>query len=72
MSDLRASLYRWDELPREEVTPLIARRMITGERMMVAQLSLEEGAIVPSHSHENEQISYVVEGRMRFWLGADE
>ena len=72
MSDSRATHYRWDELPRDELTPLIARRMITGERMMVAQLYLEEGAIVPSHSHENEQITYVIEGRMRFWLGADE
>jgi quercetin dioxygenase-like cupin family protein len=72
MSDSRATHYRWDELPRDELTPRIARRMITGERMMVAQLYLEEGAIVPSHSHENEQITYVLEGRMRFWLGADE
>ena len=46
--------------------------MITGERMMLAQLYLEEGAIVPKHSHENEQLTYVLEGRMRFWFGDDE
>ena len=40
--------------------------------MMLAQLYLEPGAVVPTHSHENEQITYVLEGRMRFWLGEDE
>ena len=37
--------------------------------MMVAQIYLEEGAVVPTHSHENEQISSVIEGRLRFWFG---
>ncbi len=72
MTDARATLLRWDEVPRETLTPLIARRMVTGDRMMVAQLYLDEGAVVPTHSHENEQITYVLEGRMRFWLGEDE
>ena len=39
---------------------------------MLSQLYLEEGAIVPKHSHENEQLTYVLEGRMRFWFGDDE
>jgi quercetin dioxygenase-like cupin family protein len=72
LSEPLAKLSRWDEVPQEALTPLIARRMVTGERMMIAQLELEAGAIVPTHSHDNEQISYVLEGRMRFWLGADE
>ena len=72
MSDPRATLHRWQEVPREELGPLLARRVITGERMMLAQLYLEPGAVVPTHSHENEQITYVLEGRMRFWLGEDE
>ncbi|MGD1049841.1 MAG: cupin domain-containing protein [Solirubrobacteraceae bacterium] len=72
MSDARARLIRWDEVPREAMTPLLARRFIAGERMMLSQLYLEEGAIVPKHSHENEQLTYVLEGRMRFWFGDDE
>ncbi len=72
MSDARAKLLRWEEVPRETLTPLLARRVITGERMMVAQLYLEEGAVVPKHAHENEQLTYVLEGHMRFWLGEDE
>jgi quercetin dioxygenase-like cupin family protein len=72
MSDARAKLLRWEDVPKETLTPLLARRVITGERMMVAQLYLEEGAVVPKHAHENEQLTYVLEGRMRFWLGEDE
>ena len=48
------------------------RRLITGDRMMLAHVYLKEGCIVPKHSHENEQLTYVVEGGLRFWIGDDE
>ena len=66
-----ATLYRWDDLPREELSPRIGRRLITGDQMMIAHVYLAQGAIVPKHSHENEQLTYVLEGRMRFWFGED-
>jgi quercetin dioxygenase-like cupin family protein len=69
MSDAQARLLRWEDVPREALTPLLARRVITGERMMLAQIYLEQGAVVPKHSHDNEQLTYVLEGRLRFWLG---
>ena len=40
--------------------------------MMIAHIYLAKGAIVPKHAHVNEQITYVIEGRMRFALGEDE
>ena len=58
-----ATHYRWDDLPREELNPLIGRRFITGDQMMIAHVYLAKGAIVPKHSHENEQITYILEGR---------
>jgi quercetin dioxygenase-like cupin family protein len=64
--------YRWEELPREELNPLIGRKLITGDEMMIAQVYLAKGAIVPKHSHENEQLTYILEGCLRFWLGDDE
>jgi quercetin dioxygenase-like cupin family protein len=67
-----ARLYRWDDLPREELNPLIGRRFITGDRLMIAHVYLAKGAIVPTHSHENEQLTYILQGRMRFWFGDDE
>jgi quercetin dioxygenase-like cupin family protein len=66
-----ATHYSWDDLPREELSPLIGRRLITGDQMMIAQVFLAKGAIVPQHSHENEQLTYILEGTLRFWLGAD-
>jgi quercetin dioxygenase-like cupin family protein len=67
-----ATLYRWDDLPRDELNPLIGRRLITGDQMMIAHVYLKVGAIVPKHSHENEQLTYILEGRMRFWFGDGE
>jgi quercetin dioxygenase-like cupin family protein len=63
--------YRWDALPREELNPLIGRRLITGDRMMIAHVYLAKGAVVPQHAHHNEQITYILEGAVRFWLGDD-
>jgi quercetin dioxygenase-like cupin family protein len=67
-----ATHYRWEELPREEVTPLLGRRLVTGNRIMLAHVYLAKGCIVPKHSHENEQLTYILEGCLRFWLGDDE
>jgi unsaturated pyranuronate lyase len=63
--------HRWDDLPREKVTDLLDRRLICGERTMLAHVSLKKGCIVPAHSHHNEQLTYVLEGALRFWLGED-
>ena len=71
MSD-RATHYRWDDLPREQLSPLIGRRLVTGERLMISHVYLDEGAIVPKHEHDNEQLTYILEGTLRFWLGDDE
>jgi len=67
-----AKHYRWNDIEREELNPQIGRRLITGERMMIAHVYLAEGAVVPKHAHENEQITYILEGGLRFWIGADE
>lgn len=62
---------KWDEIPRETVTDGIARRLFTGERMMLAHVYLDKGAVVPTHSHENEQLSWILEGSLRFWIGEE-
>ena len=66
-----ATHYRWDDLPREELGPLIGRRLVSGERLMVAHVYIAEGGIVPLHSHDNEQLTYILDGRLRFFLGED-
>jgi quercetin dioxygenase-like cupin family protein len=67
-----ATHYRWEDLPKEPLKPDLARRLITGERLMIAHVYLEKGCIVPRHEHENEQLTYILEGELRFWLGDDE
>lgn len=69
MSDSPIRHEKWNEIPREVVTDHIERQLFTGERMMLAHVYLEQGAIVPKHAHENEQLTWVVEGALRFRLG---
>jgi unsaturated pyranuronate lyase len=66
-----ATHYRWDEMPKETLKPDLARRLISGERMMLAHVYLDKGCVVPQHSHENEQLTYILEGKLRFWLDDD-
>ncbi|WP_428263379.1 cupin domain-containing protein [Haliangium sp.] len=66
-----ATLHRWADMPKEPVTDQIDRRVVTGEHMMIAHVYLEKGSVVPQHSHHNEQITYVLEGALRFFLGPD-
>jgi quercetin dioxygenase-like cupin family protein len=58
-------------MPKEALKPDLARRLISTERMMLAHVYLDKGCIVPQHSHENEQLTYILEGVLRFWLGED-
>ena len=64
--------YRWADIPKERLSEVLDRKLITGDRMMLAHVYLKKGAVVPQHSHENEQITYILEGGLRFWIGADE
>lgn len=62
---------RWSDLPEERVTDLISRRLITGTDMMIAHVYLKKDALVPQHSHHNEQITYILSGALHFRIGAD-
>lgn len=64
-----AKHYRWAELPVERLKGGLTRRLITSDRMMIAHVHFKKGDDVPWHSHENEQITYILEGALQFWLG---
>jgi quercetin dioxygenase-like cupin family protein len=72
MEKKEVTWHRWDEMPKETVTEMLDRRLITCERMMLAHVYLKRGAVVPRHSHDNEQLTYILEGALRFWIGDDE
>lgn len=63
--------FRWEDMPREGVTDDISRRLVTGERMMLAHVYLDRGSVVPRHAHENEQLTYILEGALKFWIGEE-
>jgi quercetin dioxygenase-like cupin family protein len=66
-----ATWYRWDQLPREELNERLSRRLITGDEMMLTHVYLKKGCVVPKHSHMNEQLTYILEGALRFLVGDD-
>ena len=72
MQTNKVTWYRWDEMPKESVSPMLDRRLVTGERIMLAHVYLKRGCIVPRHQHENEQLTYILDGALRFWIGEDE
>jgi len=63
---------RWDDEPIEALGTGIGRRMVNGEAMTLAQITIATGTVVPSHEHPNEQIATVVSGRLRFVVGSEE
>ena len=67
-----AVLHRWAEIPMERVTDSLSRKLVTGQRLMVAHVYLDAGCVVPWHSHDNEQMTYVLTGSLRFRVGRDE
>lgn len=67
MSEVR--FFRWDDVPRERVTAMLDRKLITGAGVMLAHVFLKKGCIVPKHQHVNEQFTYILDGALRFWIG---
>jgi quercetin dioxygenase-like cupin family protein len=66
------SFYRWKDMKKERVNDLLERRLITADRMMLAHVYLKKGCVVPKHSHENEQLTYILEGALKFSVGEDQ
>jgi quercetin dioxygenase-like cupin family protein len=64
-------LYRWDEIALEKVTEMVSRKVIVGTDQMLAQVYLKRGAIVPIHVHASEQLSYVLQGSLRFLVNGE-
>ena len=72
MSTQTVRLHRWDEIALEKVTEMLSRKLVTGEREMIAQIYLKRGCVVPMHSHESEQMTYVLQGALKFLIKGEE
>ena len=58
MNDLKAIRYRWEDIPKEALKPNLARRLISTDRMMLAQVYLQKGCVVPTHERAEGSVSY--------------
>lgn len=62
----------WNEVELETMHPLLQRQLVVGHKVMLARVLLKKGCIVPLHSHVNEQLSYILEGALKFWIDGKE
>lgn len=62
----------WHTIPLEDLNPLLQRQFVVGQEIMLARVLLKKGCIVPEHSHHNEQLTYIVEGALKFWIDRQE
>jgi quercetin dioxygenase-like cupin family protein len=62
----------WRTIPLEDLNPLLQRQFVVGQEIMLARVLLKKGCIVPEHSHHNEQLTYVLEGALKFWIDGKE
>jgi hypothetical protein len=46
--------------------------MVVGDQIMVARIHLAKGSHVPKHSHINEQVTYILEGALKFSINGRE
>jgi quercetin dioxygenase-like cupin family protein len=66
------TLHRWDEIALDKVTEMLSRKIVTGSRQMLVQVYVKRGCLVPMHVHESEQMTYVLQGALKFLVGDEE
>src|SRR5579871_3813105 len=72
MPEIMSKYTKWNDVEIESLNPQIGRQMIVGTNIMVARVLLKKGAVVPMHSHHNEQVTYILEGALRFTIEGKE
>jgi quercetin dioxygenase-like cupin family protein len=65
-------LHRWDEIALDKVTEMLSRKIVSGEREMLVQIYVKRGCLVPMHAHDSEQMTYVLQGALKFVVGGEE
>lgn len=63
---------RWNDVEIEPLNPLLGRQMVVGDKLMLARVLLKKGCVVPEHRHENEQVTYILDGALKFWIDGRE
>lgn len=69
---LRATRHRWEEIPLDKVTEMVARKTVAGAELALTQAYFKKGARVPLHAHAGDQLLYVLQGVVRIASGNDD
>jgi len=72
MGQAGVRLHRWDEIALDKVTEMLSRKVVTGEREMLVQVYIKRGCLVPLHAHDSEQMTYVLQGALKYLVGGEE
>jgi quercetin dioxygenase-like cupin family protein len=72
MGQTGVRLHRWDEIALDKVTEMLSRKIVTGEREMLVQVYVKRGCLVPLHAHRSEQMTYVLQGALKFLVAGEE
>jgi len=72
MTSKTGRLSRWDEIALEKVTELLSRKIVSGDREMIVQVYVKRGCLVPMHAHESEQMTYVLQGALKYFVAGEE
>lgn len=70
--EVSAQYIPWNSIQLETLNPLLQRQFVVGQEIMLARVLLKKGCVVPRHSHHNEQLTYVLEGALKFWIDGRE
>lgn len=62
----------WKDVELEKLNPLLERQLVVGENLMLARVLIKKGFVVPEHRHANEQLTYILEGALKFWIDGKE
>ena len=72
MSQTGVRLHRWDEIALDKVTEMLSRKIVTGDREMLVQVYVKRGCLVPLHAHQSEQMTYVLQGALKFLVAGED
>jgi quercetin dioxygenase-like cupin family protein len=62
----------WEEVKLEKLSEGLTRKLIYGDRVMVAEVRLKKGTVVPEHHHESEQLTWIMKGGLLFEIDGKE
>src|SRR5436309_7371508 len=68
LSKMELKYVPWNSVELEDLNPLLQRQFVVGQDIMLARVLMKRGCIVPLHSHHNEQLTYILEGALKFWI----